>query len=334
MDGKVPEVRSYQIVDGGWGLERHERVAPGDALTVELKDQDDEDIDPASYTVSWAEQKKNYGAWTDISASNACTVTEDNAGSILRATAVYHNKKYVMLVEVNPSLEGVHIAHGVSHAAGKAAAVGSRLQADAYKTNGDAVPLADAGKTLMAAITFSDDYAICSKDHEQVSAASAAVRAVDQLSIASAVLSADMFTYNGEVQNPEVKQVLLENGAVVDQKNYTVSYDNGDSRDNGTYTVTVTGRNTYKGKVSAAYSIRKQSQPESSDEVKASVLYRLCNPDSGEHFFTAQEKNDLVRIGWKDEGAGWILLEKSSRPVYRLYHPNAFANNHIFTVNT
>ena len=62
-------------------------------------------------------------------------------------------------------------------------------------------------------------------------------------------------------------------------------------------------------------------------------MYRFCNPDSGEHFFTAQEKDDLVRIGWKDEGTGWTLPEKSSRPVYRLYNPNVFANNHIFTVN-
>ena len=355
---KVSAVKSYQIMDGGWGLERYERVAPGNALTVELKDQDSEDIDPASYTVSWAEQKKNYGAWTDISASNAYTVTENNAGSILRATAVYNNKKYVMLVEVYPYLEGVHIVHGVNNVAGKAAAVGSRLQADPYKTNGDVVPLADfsivwtdqdnnvisnrrtytptaadAGKTLTATVTFDDEYAIYSKDNEPVSTASAAVRVVDQLSIASIELSADAFTYNGEVQKPEVKHVLDENGAVVDQKNYTVSYDNADSRDNGTYTVTVTGRNTYKGTVSASYTIRKQSQAEPSDEVKTSVLYRLYNPNSGEHFFTAQEKekNGLVRIGWKDEGTGWTLPEKSSTPVYRLYNPNA--GEHHYTAD-
>lgn len=33
-------------------------------------------------------------------------------------------------------------------------------------------------------------------------------------------------------------------------------------------------------------------------------MYRLYNPNSGEHFYTGytSEKNHLVEVGWKDEG--------------------------------
>ncbi len=60
------------------------------------------------------------------------------------------------------------------------------------------------------------------------------------------------------------------------------------------------------------------------DEVKTKTMYRLYNPNSGEHFYTANssEQKMLVDIGWKDEGTGWIAPESSKTPVYRLYNPN------------
>ncbi len=62
-------------------------------------------------------------------------------------------------------------------------------------------------------------------------------------------------------------------------------------------------------------------------------LMRLYNPNSGEHFYTANEweKNDLVRRGWKDEGDGWNAPVNSEYPVYRLYNPNA--GDHHFTLD-
>ena len=68
--------------------------------------------------------------------------------------------------------------------------------------------------------------------------------------------------------------------------------------------------------------------------VKASVLNRLYNPNSGEHFYTKDidEKDALVKLGWQDEGIGWVAPTVSSKPVYRLYNPNA--GDHHYTTNT
>ena len=64
---------------------------------------------------------------------------------------------------------------------------------------------------------------------------------------------------------------------------------------------------------------------------EAVTMYRLYNPNSGEHLYTkdASEKSRLVREGWGDEGIGWIAPEKSNTPVYRLYNPNA--GDHHYT---
>ncbi len=60
-------------------------------------------------------------------------------------------------------------------------------------------------------------------------------------------------------------------------------------------------------------------------------MYRLYNPNSGEHFYTSSEaeKNNLVAVGWGDEGTAWIAPSTSKNPVYRLYNPNT--GDHHFT---
>ncbi len=60
-------------------------------------------------------------------------------------------------------------------------------------------------------------------------------------------------------------------------------------------------------------------------------MYRLYNPNSGEHFYTknASEKSTLVQVGWREEGIGWTAPEGSDKPVYRLYNPNA--GDHHYT---
>lgn len=52
-------------------------------------------------------------------------------------------------------------------------------------------------------------------------------------------------------------------------------------------------------------------------------MHRMYNPNSGEHFYTAnyQEKNNLVKSGWKYEGIGWYA-PTTGQDVYRLYNPN------------
>lgn len=61
-------------------------------------------------------------------------------------------------------------------------------------------------------------------------------------------------------------------------------------------------------------------------------MYRLYNPNSGEHFYTAAagERDSLTRTGWHYEGIGWVA-PKSGKPVYRLYNPNA--GDHHYTTS-
>ena len=62
-------------------------------------------------------------------------------------------------------------------------------------------------------------------------------------------------------------------------------------------------------------------------------MYRLYNPNSGEHFYTKNgaERDMLVRLGWRSEGTGWTAPTKSDTPVYRLYNPNA--GDHHYTTS-
>ena len=55
------------------------------------------------------------------------------------------------------------------------------------------------------------------------------------------------------------------------------------------------------------------------------TMYRLYNPNSGEHFYTkdASERDNLVSIGWKSEGTAWTAPTSSNTPVYRVYNPNS-----------
>ena len=61
-------------------------------------------------------------------------------------------------------------------------------------------------------------------------------------------------------------------------------------------------------------------------------MLRLYNPNSGEHFYTAneKEKDTLVKVGWIFEGVGWVAPETSNSPVFRLY--NSKAGDHHYTM--
>ncbi|MDR2833783.1 MAG: CHAP domain-containing protein [Streptococcaceae bacterium] len=64
-----------------------------------------------------------------------------------------------------------------------------------------------------------------------------------------------------------------------------------------------------------------------------SPMHRIYNPNSGEHFYTRDdnEKNVLVKLGWKYEGIGWFA-PNNGKPVHRLYNPNS--GGHHYTTNT
>lgn len=59
-------------------------------------------------------------------------------------------------------------------------------------------------------------------------------------------------------------------------------------------------------------------------------LYRVYNPNSGEHFFTEslEEYNWLEEQGWTQEDLAW-LIPTEGEEVYRLYNPNA--GDHFYT---
>lgn len=65
------------------------------------------------------------------------------------------------------------------------------------------------------------------------------------------------------------------------------------------------------------------------------TMYRLYNPNSGEHFWTASEyeRDNVLNAGWLYEGIGWYAPVKSSTPVYRLYNPNAPYGDHHYTMS-
>lgn len=68
-------------------------------------------------------------------------------------------------------------------------------------------------------------------------------------------------------------------------------------------------------------------------EVQTTPMYRLYNPNSGEHFYTGslEEKNNLVTAGWNYEGIAWNAPTRSGAPVYRLYNPNS--GDHHYTMS-
>ena len=63
------------------------------------------------------------------------------------------------------------------------------------------------------------------------------------------------------------------------------------------------------------------------------IMYRLYNPNSGEHFYTSSvgEKNVLTSAGWNYEGEAWVAPKSSNTPVYRLYNSNS--GEHHYTTS-
>ena len=140
--------------------------------------------------------------------------------------------------------------------------------------------------------------------------------------------------------------VTTENVKPTDEKLYTT--DIPTETDAGTYYVwyKVVGNENYNDCEAVCVKVtieeeKKQDEPETPEKpeepvtpdipVKTVDMYRLYNPNSGEHFYTANvtEKDNLVKLGWRYEGIGWKAPVKSNTPVYRLYNPNA--GDHHFT---
>lgn len=65
----------------------------------------------------------------------------------------------------------------------------------------------------------------------------------------------------------------------------------------------------------------------------AHAMYRLYDPNSGEHFYTASEteRDSVVAAGWTFEGIAWYAPENGT-DVHRLYNPNS--GDHHYTAST
>ena len=80
--------------------------------------------------------------------------------------------------------------------------------------------------------------------------------------------------------------------------------------------------------------VLKKKAGDEKQEPKVGPLYRLYNPYTHEHFFTAEtvENDNLVRLGWKSEGGvGYIYKHAEKGGVYRLYNPTT--GEHHYTMN-
>lgn len=75
-----------------------------------------------------------------------------------------------------------------------------------------------------------------------------------------------------------------------------------------------------------------EDQKKKVDNAKA--MYRLYNPNSGEHFYTAAdyEAETLINGWWKYEGIGWYAPSSSKTSVYRVYNPNAGEHHYTTSV--
>lgn len=80
--------------------------------------------------------------------------------------------------------------------------------------------------------------------------------------------------------------------------------------------------------------VEEKPEPTKPDEprITSEVIYRLYNPNSGEHFYTASEyeRNFLINIGWSNENIGWVAPSTGAE-VYRVYNPNV--GGHFYTLS-
>ncbi|TPF91717.1 hypothetical protein [Bifidobacterium sp. UTBIF-78] len=79
--------------------------------------------------------------------------------------------------------------------------------------------------------------------------------------------------------------------------------------------------------------IREGEQFQTTNDTKATPVYRLYNENDGSHLYTLKEdeKNDLVKAGWKNEGVAWHVAADAPDTVYRLYNKNS--GEHLLTVS-
>ena len=89
---------------------------------------------------------------------------------------------------------------------------------------------------------------------------------------------------------------------------------------------------TNPGSGSGSSSGSGNSGTTSGSQVTGIAMYRLYNPWTLEHFYTAsaKERKDCIKRGWRDENIGWYA-PTAGKDVYRLYNP--YTTDHHYTLN-
>ena len=62
-------------------------------------------------------------------------------------------------------------------------------------------------------------------------------------------------------------------------------------------------------------------------------MYRMYNPNTGEHFYTGSEveRDNLIAVGWQYEGIGFTFPLTTGKPVHRLFQPST--GEHLYTMD-
>lgn len=76
------------------------------------------------------------------------------------------------------------------------------------------------------------------------------------------------------------------------------------------------------------------NKPGTVKPVKTQIVYRLYNPNTGEHFYpTSTYERDMdLKAGWRNEGT-LETAPTSGKAIYRVYNPNAKGGDHYYTMS-
>ena len=96
--------------------------------------------------------------------------------------------------------------------------------------------------------------------------------------------------------------------------------------------VDATGKHTYTDDKDASCNVCGHER-EVNTKIETTPMYRLYNPNSGEHFYTGsvEERDMLDAAGWNYEGVAWNAPISVGDPVYRVFNPNS--GDHHFTMS-
>lgn len=152
------------------------------------------------------------------------------------------------------------------------------------------------------------------------------VNATINTAIVSQIQSITLNTYSGEF--PQLPTFLP---VIWSDKSISLESVLWDQLTKEAITTTEDKQLTLSGKLSNLWS-HNSVQATINIRLPREAIYRLYNPNSGEHFYTSSsaERDGLVVLGWKAEGLAWYAPLKGE-PVYRLYNPNA--SDHHYTTS-